>query len=337
MNDLLAICLQTFNSAPCLKDYLDNIVPQARARSIPIHVYVTSSTDNTLQVLKDFQKEYPLLFFKYSDTNYGHDKSLISATRMAAAKYIWPIGVRRRLSPFAVEKVYKALQKSKPNLLIINTVERKSSTDTLATEYYDDLQEVFLKFYLHLGLLGSLVLPAEAWKLPALNKYLEDERLSAWIHLPTTFEYLASLPNFMAVYLSSPLITSTGTFPSTWNRKFFDTHEKWTNIVRTLPKIGVENKRFIIEKEYRAVYQPKNLLLLRSYGVYDEAVFKRYNQVFYQFTNPTASRVMSELPVLPLNMGYKAYTAVRKIMRMFIHSYYPINPLNDRPPIQVGK
>jgi glycosyltransferase involved in cell wall biosynthesis len=330
MDDLVAICTQTFNSGPCLKDYLNNIVPQARAHSIPIHVFVTYSTDNTLQVLKYFQKEYPFLFFEYSDTNYGHDKSLISATKMTTAKYVWPIGVRRRLTPFAVEAVYMALRKFKPNLLIINTVERKSPVRRLATECYRDLQEVFLKFYPHLGLLGSLVLPAEAWKLPAVNKYLEDERLSAWIHLPTTFEYLASLSNFTAVYLASPLITSTGVYPSTWSKRTFETYERWANIIRTLPKIGVENKKFIIEKEYRTVYQPKNLLQLRSLGVYDEAVFKKYHQVFYQFTNLTVSRVLAKLPVLPLNMGYKAYTAVRKITRMFIHSYYPINPLNDR-------
>jgi glycosyltransferase involved in cell wall biosynthesis len=330
MNDLLAICTQTFNSGPCLEDYLNNIIPQAQAYNIPIHVFATCSTDNTVQVLKDFQKKYPFLFFEYSVPNYGHDKSLISATKMARTKYVWPIGVRRRLTPFAVEKVHNALQKIEPNLLIINTVERKSAADRQSTECYNDLQEVFLKFYLHLGLLGTLVLPAEAWKLPVLDKYLEDERLSAWIHLPTTFEYLAGLQNFTAVYISSPLITSTGTFPSTWNKRIFETYERWANIVEVLPKIGVENKESIIAKEYGTAYQPKNLVLFRSWGVYDEAAFKRYRQIFYQFTNPMVSRIIAKFPVLPLKASYKAYAAVRKTMRLFIHSYYPINPLNDR-------
>jgi glycosyltransferase involved in cell wall biosynthesis len=333
VNDLLAICLQTFNSGPCLQDYLDNIVPQARAHSIPIHVFATRSTDNTLQVLKDYQKEYPFLFFKYSIPNYGHDKSLISATRMTNAKYVWPIGVRRRLTPFAVETVYTALQKTNPNLVIVNAVERRSSGEVPATKYYHDLQEVFLKFYLHLGLLGSLVLPSEAWKLPSLNRYLEDERLSAWIHLPTTFEYLASLSDFTAVYLASPLITSTGVFPSTWTKKTFETYERWANIIRTLPKITVENKKRVIEQGYRTAYQPKNLLLWRSMGVYDETLFKTYQKVFQQFTNPEVSWIVAKLPVLPLNVGYKTYTAGRKMMRVFIHSYYPINPLNDRSPL----
>ena len=329
MNDLLAICTQTFNSAPCLKDYLNNIVPQARVHDIPIHIFVTYSTDNTLQVLKEFQKQYPLLFFEYSETNYGHDKSLISATKMARAKYVWVIGVRRRLTPFALETVYETLRKFKPNLLVINTVARKQSVDEPAIECYRDLDEVFLKFYRHLGLLGSLVLPAEAWRLPAISKYLEDERLSAWIHLPTTIEYLASLTSFTAIYLSSPLITSTGVFPSTWTKKTFETYERWANIVSALPKISIENRRIAIEKEYRTTYQPKNLLLWRSSGVYDETIFKRYHKVFCQFTNPTVSRAIAKLPVLPINMGYKAYTAARRIMRMFIHSYYPINPFND--------
>lgn len=334
MNDLLAICTQTFNSGPCLEDYLSNIIPQAQAYNIPIHVFATRSTDNTVQVLKDFQKKYPFLFFEYSEPNYGHDKSLISATKMARAKYIWPIGVRRRLTPFALEKVYHALQKFQPNLLIINTVERKSAANRQSTECYNDLQEVFLKFYPHLGLLGTLVLPAEAWKLPVLKKYLEDERLSAWIHLPTTFEYLASLKNFTAVYISSPLITSTGTFPSTWNKRIFETYERWANIVEALPKISAENKKFIIAKEYRIAYQPKSLVLFRSWGVYDEAVFKRYQQVFYQFTNPTVSRILAKFPVFPLNTGYRVYTGIRRTMRKFIHSYYPINPLNDRSLLQ---
>lgn len=329
MNDLLAICTQTFNSGPCLKDYLNNIVPQARAHSIPIHVFVTYSTDNTLQVLKEYQKQYPFLFFEYNKTNYGHDKSLISATKMATAKYVWVIGVRRRLTPFALEVVYEALRKFKPDLLIINTVERKQPAGRQAIECYHDLEEVFLKFCRYLGLLGSLILPAEAWKLPAINKYLEDEKLSAWIHLPTTFEYLASLASFTAVYLSSPLITSTGVFPSTWTKKTFETYERWANIVNALPKISIKNKRSIIEKQYRTTYQPKNLLLWRSLGVYDESVFKTYHQVFYRFTNPTVSRALAKLPVLPISMSYKAYTATRKVMRMFIHSYYPINPFND--------
>jgi hypothetical protein len=55
--------------------------------------------------------------------------------------------------------------------------------------------------------------------------------------------------------------------------------------------------------------------------------------MFYQFTNPTVSRVIAKLPMLPLNASYKTYTAARKMMRTFIHSYYPINPLNDRSPL----
>jgi hypothetical protein len=334
MSDLLAICLQTFNSGPCLEDYLNNIVPQAKEHGVPVYGFVTHSNDNTLQVLKDFQVEYPFLFFKYSEPNYGHDRSLISATEMAKSKYIWPIGVRRRLTPFAVETVYTALQEFEPDLLVINTVERKSPVHVQPTECYHDIQEFFLKFYSHLGLLGTLVLPAKAWKQPSLKKYLENERFSSWIHLPAAFEYLASLPNFTAVYLSSPLITSTGIFPSTWTKKTFKTYERWANIIRTLPKIDIENERLILEKEYRAVYRPKNLLLLRALGSYDETIFDQYNRVFYQFTNPLVSRIVAKLPVLPLKIGYQAYGAIRRVMRFFIHSYYPLNPMNDRSPMR---
>jgi hypothetical protein len=41
MNDLLAICTQTFNSGPCLEDYLNNIIPQAQTYNIPVHVFAT--------------------------------------------------------------------------------------------------------------------------------------------------------------------------------------------------------------------------------------------------------------------------------------------------------
>ncbi len=329
MNDLLAICTQTFNSGPCLTDYLNNLIPQARTFEIPIHVFVTRSTDNTLQVLKDFRKEYQYLFYEYSEKNYGHDKSLISATKLARTRYIWPIGVRRRLTPFAIEKVHNALQKFEPDLLILNTVERNSTAGKEAVECYNNLQELFLKFYPHLGMLGTIVLPKEAWRLPALDKYLENEKLSAWIHLPTTFEYLASLQNFRALYLASPLITSTGTFPSTWNKRTFEIYEMWANIVETLPKISDENKRLIIARQYRSAYQPMNLAFFRSLGAYDGATYKKYRQALDQSTNPTISRIIAKFPIFPLAVAYKVYNFTRRIMRMFIHSYYPINPLND--------
>jgi glycosyltransferase involved in cell wall biosynthesis len=233
-NDLLSICIPTCNHAEPLAKCLEALIPQAREHNIPIYVSDNASTDNTLEVLKSFEKIYPFLYFRIQDKNLGVDINMVSVARMASTKYVWTLGSRRILLPRMLNKVYDILNESDLDLLVLN--DQNSRFVVPESKRYSSAEKVFRELNRHLTGLGFQILPLEAWKSEIVRKYESTE----WTVFGLTFEYIASKPNLDVFFLSDPCAASSGV--SNWIPRFF---QVWTNWKHFIPRAEPTYKEYI--------------------------------------------------------------------------------------------
>lgn len=332
---LLSICIPTYNNADCLRECLENILPQAQPYSIPIFVSDNASPDDTIGILSEFQKEYPLLYFRSNSKNLGFDQNLMKATEMASSEYVWSLGDRRRLLPNAVGKVYHTIENNRPDLLLLNNDSVSQPKTTLSADTtFHSAKDVFQNLSMNAGTLGLQILPAKAWKTKTLRKYVQDKKYSGWIHLHAIFEFLNSLTSMNVLFLAKPLVTSSNRYGHSWTDKTFQMWSTWKNSIYALPALTLETKKAVVNRTGSlGFFSIKTLLILRSKGAYNEKIFNSCQEDFleYSVTPLGIARAISKMPMWFLRLYYESYALGRASLRKLVHSNYPLNPIHIKP------
>ncbi len=93
---LISICIPTYNRADCLRDCLNSIVCQFDDEKVYKQMEViisdNASTDNTMCVVKEFQKKFFNIHYHRNDTNIGFDKNLLRVVEKSTGTYCMTIG-----------------------------------------------------------------------------------------------------------------------------------------------------------------------------------------------------------------------------------------------------
>ena len=331
-NDLLSICIPTYNHAEPLRKSLESMIPQARRFNISIYVSDNASTDNTLKVLKSFQKDYPLLFFRTNKQNQGIDQNMIDAARMASSRYVWVIGARRILIPGMLDKIYRILEESNWDMVVLN--DPSPIFKVPKTQRYTSAKRIFLELSRNLTGLGFEILPAEAWKSNVLQKYAGTD----WTILGLSLEYIANKKDLNVFFLAEPAAAASGR--SKWIPRCFKIWADLKKVVRSLPEVyPVADKERVIEYLANVVFVPKfnimtmrrslSLVSLRSMGAYNASVFDNFREDLTKYAgySPTLAYVIAKFPAFPIKLYFRVYDAGGGIARLFIHSRTePINP-----------
>jgi glycosyltransferase involved in cell wall biosynthesis len=308
------------------------MIPQARQYNIPIYISDNASTDRTIKVLESFQKNYPLLYFKSNKENLGIDQNMINAARMASSKYIWTIGARRILLPGMLNKIYKILEKSNWDLVVLNDLTPVFKVPK--TQRYTSAERVFLELNRNLTGLGFQILPAEAWKSEFLPKYAGTD----WTILGLSLEYIAHKKNLNVFFLAEPCATDSG--KSKWIPRCFQIWVDLKKVIRSLPEVyPAADKERVIGYLANAVFVQKfnlmnmrrslSLVALRSEGIYNTDVFNNLREDLTKYAgySPTLAYAIAKLPTAPIKLYFRLYEAMGGIARLFIHSRAkPINP-----------
>lgn len=322
INDLLSICIPTFNHAEPLRRTLEAMVPQAQQHNIPIYISDNASKDNTREIVESFQKIYPYIYYRSNKENLGIDQNMIIAARMASSKYVWTIGARRILLPGMLDKVYQLLSERKLDILILNDL--NNTFIVPKSQPYDTPQRVFRELARNLTGLGFQVLPAEAWKRKDLAKW----NVTEWTIVGLALEFIADKEKLNAYFLADPVATSSG--PSHWRPKFFQIWTYWKHVIRSLPAVySDEDKEFVIKNSVRYLFASEfTLLQLRIEHIYNAKVFKerRDDIVHDAGISPTVAYVISRLPITLLKLYFRVYADLRGTARKFIHQETPLNP-----------
>lgn len=322
-SDLLSICIPTYNHAGPLTKCLEAVIPQAREYNIPIYVSDNASTDNTLEILKTFEKIYPFLYFRINNRNLGVDHNMVNAAQMASTRYVWTFGSRRILLPRMLNKIYEILKESDWDLLVLNDL--NSTFMVPESKKYSSAEKVFKELNRNLTGLGFQILPLEAWKSETAQKYEGTE----WTVFGLTLEYIASKQKLNVFFLSNPCATSSG--DSHWKPKSFQIWANWKKVVHSLPKTySDDDKELVIQKSVDYFFGGRkfNLMYLRSKHTYNSHIFNAHREDLTRYGNisPDVAYVISRLPVTPLKLYYRFYDVMRTIARTFIHQKTPLNP-----------
>ena len=335
MNDFLAICIPTYNHAEPLRKCLTALVPQARERNIPIFVSDNASTDHTLQVLKSFQKIYPLLYFRSNDENLGFDRNTVMAARMASTKYVWTFGSRRILLPGMLNKIYEKLEESNYDLLVLNDL--NSIYLAPKSQEYESAAKVFRELNRNLSGLGFQILPPEAWKPDSVTKYYGTE----WVVFGVALDFIASKPKPKVFFISEPCATSSGT--SHWHKGYFRVWKDWKKVICALPEpysdydkdlVTRNSARFLFVSKFKLfeIRSKFTILDLRIRNIYNLEVFNNFydDLVLYGNFSPSIAYAVAKFPIVLLKLYFKFFDGIRKIARIFLHGNRPLNPTTKR-------
>jgi glycosyltransferase involved in cell wall biosynthesis len=334
-NDLLSICIPTYNHAEPLRKCLESIIPQAKQYNIPIYVSDNASTDNTVEILESFKKIYPFLYFKSNNENLGVDQNMVNVARMASTKYVWGFGSRRILLPGMLNKIYKILDESDLDLLVLNDLNPTFMVPE--SKKYSSAEKVFRELHRNLSGLGFQILPSEAWKSKSVLKYAGTE----WTIFGLALEFIANKQNLNVFFLSEPCATSSG--ESHWHSNYFQIWTNWKKVIYSLPKIySDDDKELVIRNSANYLFVSKFTLMdlrskftlidLRIKHIYNSSIFNAYRDDLTHYGNfsPNVAYAISRLPVTPLKLYYKFYDVMRAIARTFIHQRTPLNPTTRR-------
>jgi abequosyltransferase len=326
-NSLLSICIPTFNHAQPLKKCLEALIPQAKVYNIPIYVSDNASTDNTLEVLKNFKKIYSFLHYKSNSENLEVDKNIILSAQMASSKYVWTFGSRRILLPGMLQKVYELLSKEEFDLIVLN--DPNPIYISPESKYYDSSKTIFTELNRNLTGVSFQVLPLEAWKSENIQKYINTEL----IVFGAALEYVANKQNVKAYFISEPCCSESG--KSHWSPRCFQIWKKWKKAVYLLPDVySSEDKEAAIKKGLNYFFHKPDfdLINLRTKGIYNSKVFEAINEDLIKYSSVSASKayIISKTPIIALKIYLKVYDTVfqglSSFLRLFINPRSRLNP-----------
>lgn len=215
----LSFCIATFNRAAFVGDTLEALVGQI-TDECEIVVTDNASTDNTEQVVADYQRRFKRLRYFRHETNVGFDRNYDSAVMLARGDFCWLMADDDTLKPGAVTCVLDALS-SDLSLILVNMEMRDFSMSEVKSprwiniEYdrlYEpgDMDRFFIDLLRNLGSVSNIVIRRSIW----ISRDRERLDGSLFIHVGVIFQ--APLPGRVLV-MATPLM----------NYRLGNNYERW--------------------------------------------------------------------------------------------------------------
>jgi abequosyltransferase len=104
----LSICIPTYNFGAFIGATLKSVIDQA-GDDIEIIVVDGASTDNTAEVVRDFQNRFPRLAYHLLDKKGGIDKDIAKTVELAHGDYCWLLSSDDVLKGGAIERILREI------------------------------------------------------------------------------------------------------------------------------------------------------------------------------------------------------------------------------------
>ena len=109
MDIKLSICIPTYNFADFIGETLDSVISQA-GDDVEIVVVDGASSDNTQEIIQEYQKKFPRLTFFCRDKNVGVDKDLAKSVELAKGQYCWFLSSDDVLKTGAIKRIIREIE-----------------------------------------------------------------------------------------------------------------------------------------------------------------------------------------------------------------------------------
>lgn len=306
MNNKLSICIPTYNRDQLLKECLENIIPQTRNYSIPIYISDNASTDTTAQVVLDFQKNYPFIYYSCNAATLSPDYNFQHVLKMSQCEYAWLLGDRSRIIDSAIEKILNIVNQDNYDLIVVNGGEFKSlhsevlipKVKNLETKVFKNHNDFLRELGWHITWMSCLIF---GQKIRQYGDFDSFEGTS-FIHVGVVLKYLSET-DFSLYWDSTMRAYNVKTVTSGWainNLVFENFALKWCQLIQSLT--GYEEKARLASLKGIAfgnkIFSLKSMLYLRALGQYDLNILKKYG-VYLSYTTNIPKIILVIIAITP--------------------------------------
>ena len=241
---LLSICIATYNRADVIGQTLDSIISQIQ-EEVEIVVVDGASTDDTANVMQQYQDRCPAIRYHRMPVKGGVDRDFFHAVSFAAGEYCWLMTDDDIVKPGAVDTIL-ALLPRKYSLIVLNAeVRDKSLMNRLdsrrlrlaADTYYDPAsrEKLFIETATYLTFIGAVVIDRALWNERIKEPYIGTE----FIHVGVIFQ--KDLPHGAFVVADPCLIIRFGN--AQWSPRHFEIWQiKWPSLIWSFSDISDQAK-----------------------------------------------------------------------------------------------
>jgi len=264
----LSICIATLNRATFLRQALESIIAQA-TEEVEVVIVDGASTDDTEQVVRQYQLRYPRLTYLRLAAKGGVDQDYSRTIELAQGKYCWFMSDDDILKPGAIRTLLAATQQDY-SLIIVNsemrTFDMREVMDLRrlpisADRIYQpaEYRQLFVDTGFYLSFIGAVVIQRELWNARDKQRYFGTE----FVHVGVIFQ--SPLPG-AALVLAEPLL-ALRYGNAQWSPRYFEIWMmKWPRLVWSFPNFSEAEKQQVYPREpWRNL---KTLLIFRAQGVF---------------------------------------------------------------------
>ena len=269
-NITLSVCIATLNRAVFIGATLDSIISQA-TDEIEIVIVDGASADNTEEVVRQHQQQFPRLHYFRQETNQGVDRDYNRAVELAQGEYCWLMSDDDLLKPGAIQLVLDKIRQNY-GLIIVNTEIRNADLSESLDEKRlqinvdrvygpTDYQDVMAEVGYYLAYIGCVVIKRQLWNEREKDKYFGTDH----IHVGVIFQRPFTQP---ILIIAEPLISFRYGNALWMTRSFEIWMFNWPNLIWSFSSYPDSVKRRVCPREpWRKI---TTLLNLRALGVYSQ-------------------------------------------------------------------
>jgi abequosyltransferase len=308
----LSICMATRNRGAFIGATLESIVRQANEH-VEIVVLDGASTDNTEDVIRQYQERFPRLRYFRQETNRGIDQDFAKAVDLASGDYCWLFCDDDLLKAGAIQAVLEAI-KNHHALIIANSEVRSADLSKLleprrmpltkdAVYESSDSHLLFSDTLDYLSFIGGVIIKRQVWTSRKKEKYFG----SYFIHVGIIFQEAL---NGSALAIAEPLI-SIRYANASWLGKYFEIWMfKWPELVWSFTGFPDAVKSRVCPREpWRNL---KTLLHFRAKGAYTrkeytELIEPRLGSFWARLLSQACARVPGRVANLLVFLNYSIF------------------------------
>ncbi|MGD9539303.1 glycosyltransferase family 2 protein [Methylocystis sp.] len=205
MSASLSICIPIYNFGKFISETLDSILGQDGGEEVEIVILDGASTDDTAEIVADYQRKHPNIKFVRQPQKGGIDVDMAKSVELASGDYCWLFSGDDIMLPGAVLRVLSEIQSGQDLYLCKHTeyyvyLDQSTEYPTVACEdgavfelsdrrsrrdYFSKAvnTEAFFSF------LGGIIVKRSTWNRVPLNEVFVG---SCWAHVARLFALMRS-------------------------------------------------------------------------------------------------------------------------------------------------
>lgn len=270
MENLLTICIPTFNRPEHIRETVNIFISQVCAYNIPICISDNSENDLTENVVVELREKYKNIFYKRNKKNLGIDRNIVGAVAMANTKYVWIFGDDDEPTIGAISNILDLICKN-PSIsaFIVNSLPMTSDmsqqmSDNLTGIYldkiYNDANNALEEISWYTTFVGAFIVNVDFWNSVDPSIFFD----TVFVHVGILYSAMVK-QNTQIMFISDPLIKYR-TNNASWSNNFLKIQlELWRKTIDLLPpEYKAKSRTISIESVVFRFVGVKNLVSLRA-------------------------------------------------------------------------